>query len=486
MRRTSRWVRRVLETLAVILVTVLVVRALDARREPSLKPWHQHAPAAELTARDFDAGMDLAQYLRREDEVFRQVREIEAGLGAADRSPANRFFLGSKLNSSRFPRDWNRTFELVPEQIRGGALLIHGLTDSPYSMRPLAEILRAHGFYALCLRMPGHGTVPAGLAKADWEDWLAAVRMGARHVRSRIGKDQPLVLVGYSNGGALVTKYSLDALKDTALPRADRLILLSPMIGVTPFAKLSRIQALLSVLPGLARAGWLDVVPEYNPFKYNSFPAHAARQSYELTTALKDEAQRASESGLIAKLPPMLTFQSLADATVLTREIAEKLYDRLRPPANGSELVLFDLNRQAYLRPFLSTNLDGWLRQRMQGPARDYAFSLVTNAGSDTPDVVAQTRAATTGRLTVRPLGLKWPPQVYSLSHVAMPFPPTDPLYGLTPDTREFYGVQLGALAPRGERSVLSLSTEQLLRISSNPFFPYLEQRVLEWVGAAP
>jgi len=485
MRRMRPWVRRALETLAVILVTVIVVRAWDARREPSLKPWHVHAPAAELHARDFEPGMDLSQYLRREEEVFRQVREIEAGIGAGDRTPANRYFLGSQLNSSRFPHDWNRTFELMPGEIRGGALLIHGLTDSPYSMRPLAEILSRHGFYALCLRMPGHGTVPAGLAKADWQDWLAAVRMGTRHVRGRIGPGKPLVLVGYSNGGALVVKYSLDALENTSLPPADRLILLSPMIGVTPFAKLSRVQAFLSVLPGLARAGWLDVVPEYNPFKYNSFPAHAARQSYELTTALKDQVGRASESGHIARLPPILTFQSLADATVLTREVAEKLYDRLHPSGNGSELVLFDLNRQAYLRPFLSTKLDAWLQQRMQGPARAYTLSLVTNAGSDTPAVVVKTRAASTGQLTVRPLGLAWPPQVYSLSHVAMPFPATDPLYGLTPDPREFYGVRLGALVPRGERSVLALSTEQLLRISSDPFFPYVEQRVLEWIGAA-
>jgi hypothetical protein len=29
------------------------------------------------------------------------------------------------------PRDWNRTFEMSPASIRGGALLIHGLTDSP-------------------------------------------------------------------------------------------------------------------------------------------------------------------------------------------------------------------------------------------------------------------------------------------------------------------------------------------------------------------
>ena len=45
--------------------------------------------------------------------------------------------------------------------------------------------------------MPGRlGTVPAALTAAVWEDWLAAVRVGVRHVRERIGPDKPLVLVG--------------------------------------------------------------------------------------------------------------------------------------------------------------------------------------------------------------------------------------------------------------------------------------------------
>ena len=69
---------------------------------------------------------------------------------------------------------------------------MHGLTDSPYSMRAVAELLREQGFYTLALRMPGHGTVPAGLIDADWEDWLAAVRMGMRHARQRVGPDRPL------------------------------------------------------------------------------------------------------------------------------------------------------------------------------------------------------------------------------------------------------------------------------------------------------
>ena len=73
-----------------------------------------------------------------------------------------------------------------------------------------------HGIYSLALRMPGHGTVPSGLVAATWQDWLAAVRMGVRHVRGRIPEGAPLILVGYSNGGALALKYTLEAIEGTA------------------------------------------------------------------------------------------------------------------------------------------------------------------------------------------------------------------------------------------------------------------------------
>jgi hypothetical protein len=33
------------------------------------------------------------------------------------------------------PKDWNRTFEFIPERPVGGILLLHGLSDSPYGLR---------------------------------------------------------------------------------------------------------------------------------------------------------------------------------------------------------------------------------------------------------------------------------------------------------------------------------------------------------------
>ena len=74
-----------------------------------------------------------------------------------------------------------------------------------------------------------------------------------------------------------------------------------------------------------------------------------------------------------------------------------------------------------------------------------------------------------------------------SLSHVALPFPLSDGLYGLRPDPApdEDFGMRLGAVAPRGERGVLVLDPDSLVRMSSNPFYPYLMGRIEGVIGPA-
>jgi hypothetical protein len=71
---------------------------------------------------------------------------------------------------------------------------------------------------------------------------------------------------------------------------------------------------------------------------------------------------------------------------------------------------------------------------------------------------------------------------VYSLSHVALPFRPDDPIYGATPSG----GLPLGALELRGERGVFGLSMDQLMRLRYNPFFAYVDARVRAEIEDAP
>lgn len=482
MKTFARVVRRSVEWLAIILVTVALVRAFDARRLPDLKPWHRVVPQRELTAVELTERFTLADYLAREAEVFDEVkRRIDPQVPPEDRTAGNRYFTDSPIHPGHFQTNWNRTYELLPDVTKGGALLVHGLTDAPYSMRRVAELLRDRGIYALCLRMPGHGTVPAALTKARWEDWLAAVKVGARHVRGKIGEGKPLYLVGYSSGGALVVQYSLEALASMSLPVPDKLVLLSPMVGVLPFAGFARTVSALAFVPAFEKSRWLEVLPEYNPFKYNSFPVHAARQTLGLTSLLQTELRKAADAGRIGRLPPILSFQSLADATVLPGAVAEKLFDRLAD--NGSELVLFDINRVNYLKPFWKSTQEDLILREAAARGRRYRFTLVTNARPETLEVVERSFEKGGGPPSERPLGLSWPSQVFSLSHVALPFAPDDPLFGLAPDLREDYGIRIGLIAPRGERSVLSAPMETFTRLTSNPFFPYVERRIAEWIG---
>jgi hypothetical protein len=65
-----------------------------------------------------------------------------------------------------------------------------------------------------------------------------------------------------------------------------------------------------------------------------------------------------------------------------------------------------------------------------------------------------------------------------------LPFPVSDALYGAEPDPSENFGENLGTLAPRGERNVLIASLDSLMRASSNPFFPYMTDRIGEGIPA--
>jgi alpha-beta hydrolase superfamily lysophospholipase len=319
------------------------------------------------------------------------------------------------------------------------------------------------------------------LTDVEWQDWSSATRLAVREARRRIAPSAPLHLVGFSNGGALALKYALDAIADPQLARPDRVVLISPMIGITRFARFAGLASLPALFPAFAEAAWLSVVPEFNPFKYNSFPVNGAVQSYRLTQVLQREVAQYGRTGQLAQLPPIITFQSVMDFTVSTSAIVSALYAHL--PPNGSELVLFDVNRTVKFGALLRPAADTALATLLPTAARNYRTTIITNADVANGEEVERTIEAGAVTEHDRALGLTYPPGLYSLSHVALPFPMSDSLYGLTPDPTENFGIHLGALTPRGERNVLIASLDSLLRASSNPLFPYMIARIEEGIN---
>lgn len=462
--------------LLVALGGFLAARAWYARLMPPLERWHSFVPdepdAATL------ARLDWQTWLQAEAAVMAQVeREVVRDGSNEGPAPLLRYVRSSPIWPGRFVQDWNRSYRLEPDgEPAGAVVLLHGLTDTPYSLRHIARLYRERGWLAFGLRLPGHGTVPAGLTAATVEDWTAATRMAVRAARAAVGPDRPLHLVGFSNGGALALQYALDSIEEPTLAPADRLVLLTPMVGITEFARFAGIASWPALLPAFAEAAWLAVLPEFNPFKYNSFPVNGAVQSHRLTRLLQAQLRRLAAAGRLARLPPVLTVQSAVDFTVSARAIVEGLYGLL--PPGGHELVLIDVNRAGKLGPLLNPTARRALDRLLPPVPRTWVSIVVTSAGPEDPRAIARIVEPGGIEERVRPLSIAWPRELHSLSHVALPFPPGDALYGSAPDGSENFGIELGTAAARGEVGVLITPLDALLRASSNPFFPYLLERI--------
>src|SRR6516164_2607752 len=455
MTRIGRFLKWALLSIVVVGVAALAFRSYRALNGPALQPWHTFVPH-ELSADQIDMA-NWTCYVAQEDECMASVRaEVSQKLPPGERVPINRYFEASPVYPAHFAHDWNRSYVMEPDgKPVGVVVLIHGLTDSPYSLRHVAQHYRDRGFVAIGLRLPGHGTVPAGLIAARWEDWMAASRLAVREARRRVPAPAPLHLVGFSNGGALAMKYALDALEDPQLARADRILLLTPMIGITRFARFAGLAGLPAILPAFTNAAWLSIVAEFNPFKYNSFPVNGARQSYRLTAALQTQIQRLARASQLGSLPPVMTFQSVIDFTVSAPAILTRLYAHL--PDNGSEIVLFDVNRTLKFAPLLRPTAYVAVDRLAPKTPQSYRFTVIANACEDSDKTVERSIAPGGLEAEIRPLSLSYPPEIFSLSHVAIPFPIDDPLYGIQPDpdTKSEYGYNLGTLAVRGERGAL-------------------------------
>ena len=458
----------------VVLVTVFVVY-MNGRAD--LQVWH----LAELDE-EFTASSDVqtfTDYLALEERLFRQLDElVYAKIPNDQRQEINRYNRGSLSDPESWSPNWNHSFTLNAESPKASVLLLHGMSDSPYSLRHMGEALHAAGANVLGLRMPGHGTAPSGLVNITWQDMAAAVRVAMRHLAQQ-NEGLPIYVVGYSTGAALAVHYALATLDNAALPPIERIVVLSPAIGVTRVAVLAVWQARLGHLLGLEKLAWNVILPEYDPYKYGSFAVNAGNIVYQLTHEIQQRLTALGEAGKLNGVPPILAFSSIVDATVSTPALVSNLFQQL--PEGGHELVLFATNRRPEIEPIMKWDPAAVIQALQANPDPPFTLSVVIRENPQNPKVIQRSQRPGQQAPTDTDIGLSWPRDIYSLAHVSLPFPPEDPLYGGRPEGKSS-GLHLGDLALRGERGVLQISAAEMLRLRWNPFYPYVEGRVLEFL----
>jgi pimeloyl-ACP methyl ester carboxylesterase len=299
------------------------------------------------------------------------------------------------------------------------------------------------------------------------------------YVEAKAGGN-PVFIMGYSNGAALAVNYALDAVADSSLPRVDKLVLLSPEIGLPKVAAFAVWQARLGSLLGLDKLAWSGLLPEYDPYKYGSFAVNAGDVAYRLTLQIQKQISALGKRNQLDQVPPILAFSSVVDATVRAPDLIRNLFDRL--PAGGHELMLFDVNRVAPMQPIINWNSDELDKVLGFNPDWKFTLGLVTNRGPDTLDVLLSLKKPGEATSIQTDLGLSWPAHVYSLSHVAVPFPADDPLYGANAGTGSPGRIHLGDVAMRGEKGALRIPAAEMLRQRWNPFYPFVEETTLQFL----
>jgi carboxylesterase len=129
-------------------------------------------------------------------------------------------------------------FDFLPEvrsENGSAALCLHGLTGTPYEMRPIAESLVARGVRARGIWMAGHGGEVEELCESTWQDWVEHAReelLALRKEHSRV------FLVGMSMGGLVSLRLAETSPVDALVVVGAPLVLAPPIPQLLPLLRL--------------------------------------------------------------------------------------------------------------------------------------------------------------------------------------------------------------------------------------------------------
>lgn len=207
----------------------------------------------------------------------------------------------------------NMPFECGTQYREIGVLLVHGLGDSPYFFRDVANALCNEGIHVRTILLPGHGSKPGDMLNVSYEQWQQETN---HHIRLFSEEVDNLYIGGFSTGANLTTIASFSMAEELHIKG---LIHFSPAFKSRFFV--SRLAPYIdSLFP------WPNVEEEDNPSRYNStaMPGFAAYQ--ESVNVLQDLFSQSEKRKRTLNLPVLMVVAE-KDSVVDTTKIAEQFRD---------------------------------------------------------------------------------------------------------------------------------------------------------------
>jgi carboxylesterase len=222
-------------------------------------------------------------------------------------------------------------FALGPIDAEDAVLCLHGLTGTPYEVRPLAEAFAAAGLRAVGPALPGHCASPQALAAvSSWEEWASCASSQLAQLARR---HQRVFAAGLSMGGLLSLLLASERKLDAVV-----------VVGV-PLRLPASIRFFVPILerfvPFVGKNAGSDIQDDAARARHPSYPTMPLHAVHELT-----KLQRVVRGRLRQITAPILVAHGALDGTADPGD-SRRIYDAVA----SQERALLSLRASGHVVP---------------------------------------------------------------------------------------------------------------------------------------
>jgi len=205
-----------------------------------------------------------------------------------------------------------------------GAVLIHGLGDTPGTMQDLATALSNQCFLVYGVLLPGHGARSAELIDVSFADWVAAARFAVDELKTEVHE---VYVGGFSLGGLTATQV---AMLDTDI---------AGLIAISPAIALRRSGVLGQTIWLRHLVDWVDRDAQDDAWRFEPMPINGVAQTVLLSKHVQTQLENAP-----LKTPAFIALSS--DDAVIDAATVQTVFEHSMPHSQ-SRLIDYTVSDQA-------------------------------------------------------------------------------------------------------------------------------------------
>ncbi len=223
--------------------------------------------------------------------------------------PARRQLEVDRVSPAEYPPDPSC------EKEAGIAVVVHGLSDTAFSMSDIASVFAKNCFRARTVLLPGHGTRSGDLLNVRLQHWQDTV---SYLLRQAADEHETIVAVGMSMGAVLTLDAALRPENSV-----DAIVSIAPAFHLSTW-RLARLTPWV-----VALKPWIDKGIADDAMRYEAMPTRGVAETARAIKSLHGNLQQVDTISI-----PWMVIQSVEDAVIVPEKIQQLFQTKAAHPAS--------------------------------------------------------------------------------------------------------------------------------------------------------